>query len=125
MQDRSQKNPKIKFVWDSVVKEILGDNNVTGVKSRNIKTGKEQVLKTDGVFVAIGYEPNTSIFKGQVDLDSKGYIVTKNETETNVPGIFAAGDVRDFRYRQAVTAAADGCKAAIDADRFISEHFKD
>jgi thioredoxin reductase (NADPH) len=125
MQDRSQKNPKIKFVWDSVVKEILGDNNVTGVKSRNVKTGKEQVLKTDGVFVAIGYEPNTSIFKGQVDLDSKGYIVTKNETETNVPGIFAAGDVRDFRYRQAVTAAADGCKAAIDADRFISEHFKD
>jgi thioredoxin reductase (NADPH) len=125
MQDRSQRNPKIKFVWDSVVKEILGDNNVTGVKSRNIKTGKEQVLKTDGVFVAIGYEPNTSIFKGQVDLDSKGYIVTKNETETNVPGIFAAGDVRDFRYRQAVTAAADGCKAAIDADRFISEHFKD
>jgi thioredoxin reductase (NADPH) len=125
MQDRSQKNPKIKFVWDSVVQEILGDNNVTGVKSRNVKTGKEQVLKTEGVFVAIGYEPNTSIFKGQVDLDPKGYIITKNETETNVPGIFAAGDVRDFKYRQAVTAAADGCKAAMDADRFISEHFKD
>jgi thioredoxin reductase (NADPH) len=125
MQDRSQKNPKIKFVWDSVVNEILGDNNVTGVRSRNLKTGKEQVLKTDGVFVAIGYEPNTSIFKGQVDLDPKGYIITKNETETNIPGIFAAGDVRDFRYRQAVTAAADGCKAAIDADRFIGEHYKD
>jgi thioredoxin reductase (NADPH) len=125
MQDRSQKNPKIKFVWDSVVDEILGDNNVTGVRSRNVKTGTEQLLKTDGVFVAIGYEPNTSIFKGQVDLDTKGYIITKNETETNVPGIFAAGDVRDFRYRQAVTAAADGCKAAMDADRFISEHYKD
>jgi thioredoxin reductase (NADPH) len=125
MQDRSQKNPKIKFVWDSVVDEILGDSNVTGVKSRNIKTGKEQLLKTDGVFVAIGYEPNTSIFKGQVDLNPKGYIITRNETETNVPGIFAAGDVRDFRYRQAVTAAADGCKAAIDADRFIGEHYKD
>ncbi len=104
-------------------KEVLvvggGD---TALKSRNLKTGKEHVLKTDGVFVAIGYEPNTAIFKGQVDLDPKGYIVTHNETETNVPGIFAAGDVRDFRYRQAVTAAADGCKAAIDADRFIGEH---
>jgi thioredoxin reductase (NADPH) len=125
MQDRSQQNPKIRFVWDSVVEEILGDSQVTGVKSRNLKTGKEQLLRTDGVFVAIGYEPNTSIFKGQVDLNPKGYIVTRNETETSVPGIFAAGDVRDFRYRQAVTAAADGCKAAIDADRFISEHYKD
>ena len=124
MQDRSLKNPKISFVWDSVVKEILGDSNVTGVKSRNLKTGKEQLLKTDGVFVAIGYEPNTAIFKGHVDLDPKGYIVTHNETETNVPGIFAAGDVRDFRYRQAITAAADGCKAAMDADRFIGEHYK-
>ena len=124
MQERSLKNPKIKFVWDSVVEEILGDSNVTGIRSRNLKTGKEQLLKTDGVFVAIGYEPNTSIFKGQVDLDPRGYIITRHETETNVPGIFAAGDVRDFRYRQAVTAAADGCKAAMDADRFISEHHK-
>jgi thioredoxin reductase (NADPH) len=124
MQERSLKNPKISFVWDSVVEEILGDNSVTGIKSRNLKTGMEQSLKTDGVFVAIGYEPNTSIFKGQVELDSKGYIVTHNETETTVPGIFAAGDVRDFRYRQAVTAAADGCKAAMDADRFISEHYR-
>ena len=124
MQERSLKNPKISFVWDSVVKEILGDNNVTGVTSKNLKTGKEQLLKTDGVFVAIGYEPNTSIFKGQVDLDPKGYIITHKETETNVPGVFAAGDVRDFRYRQAITAAADGCKAAMDADMFIGEHYK-
>jgi thioredoxin reductase (NADPH) len=124
MQERSLKNPKIGFVWDSVVDEILGDSNVTGVRSRNLKTGKEQLLKTDGVFVAIGHEPNTSIFKGQVELDPKGYIITRNETETNIPGIFAAGDVRDFRYRQAVTAAADGCKAAMDADRFIGEHYK-
>ncbi len=124
MQERSLKNPKISFVWDSVVKEILGDNNVTGVTSKNLKTGKEQLLKTDGVFVAIGYEPNTSIFKGQIDLDPKGYIITHKETETNVPGVFAAGDVRDFRYRQAITAAADGCKAAMDADRFIGEHCK-
>jgi thioredoxin reductase (NADPH) len=124
MQERSLKNPKIKFVWDSVVEEILGDSNVTGIRNRNLKTGKEQLLKTDGVFVAIGYEPNTSIFKGQIDLNPKGYIISRNETETNVPGVFAAGDVRDFRYRQAVTAAADGCKAAMDADRFISEHYK-
>jgi thioredoxin reductase (NADPH) len=124
MQERSLKNPKIGFVWDSVVKEILGDNNVTGVTSKNLKTGKEQLIKTDGVFVAIGYEPNTSIFKGQIDLDPKGYIITHKETETNVPGVFAAGDVRDFRYRQAITAAADGCKAAMDADRFIGEHYK-
>ncbi|HZY46290.1 MAG TPA: FAD-dependent oxidoreductase, partial [Candidatus Bathyarchaeia archaeon] len=125
MQDRSMKNPKINFVWDSVVEEILGSNNVTGVRSRNLKTGKELVLKTDGVFVAIGYEPNTSIFKGHVQLDAKGYIVTHRETETSVPGVFAAGDVKDFKYRQAITAAADGCKAAIDADRFIAEHYKD
>ncbi len=124
MQERSLRNPKISFVWDSVVKEILGDNNVTGVTSKNLKTGKEQLLKTDGVFVAIGYEPNTSIFKGQIDLDPKGYIITHKETETNLPGVFAAGDVRDFRYRQAITAAADGCKAAMDADRFIGEHYK-
>ncbi len=124
MQERSLKNPKISFVWDSVVKEVLGDSNVTGVRSKNLKTGKEQLLKTDGVFVAIGYEPNTSIFKGQIDLDPKGYIITHKETETNVPGVFAAGDVRDFRYRQAITAASDGCKAAMDADRFIGEHYK-
>jgi thioredoxin reductase (NADPH) len=124
LQERSLKNPKIGFVWDSVVDEILGDKSVTGVRSRNLKTGKEQTLKADGVFVAIGHEPNTSLFKGQIDLDSKGYIVTKRETETNVPGVFAAGDVRDFRYRQAITAAADGCKAAMDADRFIGEHYK-
>ncbi|TMI19494.1 thioredoxin-disulfide reductase [Candidatus Bathyarchaeota archaeon] len=124
MQERSLKNPKIGFVWDSVVKEVLGDSNVTGVRSKNLKTGKEQLLKTDGVFVAIGYEPNTSIFKGQIDLDPKGYIITHKETETNVPGVFAAGDVRDFRYRQAITAASDGCKAAMDADRFIGEHYK-
>src|SRR3989442_4391135 len=124
MQDRSLKNPKINFVWDSVVEEILGDSNVTGIRSKNLKTGKEQLLKTDGVFVAIGYEPNTSVFKGQIDLDPKGYIITHKETETNVPVGFAAGDVRDFRYRQAITAAADGCKAAMDADRFIGEHYK-
>jgi len=124
MQDRAMKNPKIEFLWDSTVEEIMGDNNVTGVKTRNHKTGKQQLINADGVFVAIGYEPNTSVFKGQVDLDSKGYIVTHKDTETSIPGVFAAGDVHDFRYRQAITAAGDGCKAAMDADRFIGEHYK-
>src|SRR5207245_9837090 len=108
MQERSLKNPKINFVWDSVVEEKIEESNVTGIRSKNLKTRKEQLLKTDGVFVAIGYEPNTSIFKGQIDLDPKGYIITRNETETNVSGVFAAGEVRDFRIRQAVHTEADG-----------------
>jgi len=122
MQERAMKNPKIDFLLDSVVEEVLGLDKVTGVKTLNLKTGKESVLKTDGLFVAIGYQPNTEIFKAQLHLDDRGYIRTKAETETNVAGVFAAGDVRDHKYRQAVTAAADGCKAAMDADRFLSEH---
>ena len=122
MQERAFKNPKIGFVWDSAVQEVLGDNKITGVRLKNLKTGKSNNLKVEGVFVAIGYEPNTSVFKGQVQLDARDYIVTRSETETNIPGVFAAGDVKDSKYRQAVTAAADGCKAAMDADRFISEH---
>jgi len=106
------------------VREILGDQKVSGVRLENVKSGKATTLTADGVFVAIGYEPNTQVFKGIIDLDEKGYVVTKNETETNVLGVFAAGDVRDHRYRQAVTAAADGCKAAMDADRFLAEHYK-
>lgn len=122
MQERAMKNPKINFLLNSVVEEVLGLDKVSGVKTRNLKTGKEHILKTDGLFVAIGYQPNTEIFKGQLQLDDRGYIQTKAETETNVAGVFAAGDVRDHKYRQAVTAAADGCKAAMDADRFLSEH---
>ena len=124
MQDRVMNNPRIQFAWGSQVREILGDQKVSGVRLENVKSGKETTLTADGVFVAIGYEPNTQVFKGIIDLDEKGYVVTKNETETNVPGVFAAGDVRDHRYRQAVTAAADGCKAAMDADRFLAEHYK-
>ncbi len=124
MQERAMKNPRIGFAWDSTVQEVLGDSKVTGVRLRNLKTGKENRLSTDGVFVAIGYEPNTGVFKGSVELDAKGYVVTRSETETGVPGVFAAGDVRDYRYRQAITAAADGCKAAMDADRFLAEHQK-
>ncbi len=122
MQERAFKNPKIGFVWDSAVQEVLGDDKITGVRVKNLKTGKSNTLNVEGVFVAIGYEPNTSVFKGQVQLDARDYIVTRNDTETNIPGVFAAGDVKDSKYRQAVTAAADGCKAAMDADRFISEH---
>jgi thioredoxin reductase (NADPH) len=122
MQNRAFKHPKISFLWDSTVQEILGTDRITGVRVNHVKTGHSNVIDAEGVFIAIGYEPNTSIFKGQLELDSKGYVITKHETETNIPGVFAAGDVRDIRYRQAITAAADGCKAAMDADRYITEH---
>jgi len=125
LQERALNNPKVGFLWDSSVVEVLGGDKVTGVRVKNLKTGSESTPRTDGVFVAIGYDPNTSVFKGQLELDSKGYITTKNETETNVPGVFAAGDVRDHRYRQAITAAADGCKAAMDADRLLTEQYRD
>lgn len=114
-------NPKISFVWDSAVTEVTGNGKVQGAKIRNIKTGKESELQVDGLFVAIGYDPNTEIFKGQVELDRQGYIAIHNETESSVPGVFVAGDVHDFRYRQAITAAADGCKALLDADKFIKQ----
>jgi thioredoxin reductase (NADPH) len=122
MQDRVMINSKIGFAWDSKVQEVLGDQKVTGVRLENLTNGRETTVNADGIFVAIGYDPNTAVFKGGIELDAKGYVVTKNETETSVPGVFAAGDVRDYRYRQAITAAADGCKAAIDADRFLAEH---
>ena len=121
MQERATANPKIHFVWDSTVKEITGDDKVTGVQLHNLKSGKDSHVNAEGVFVAIGYEPNTGFLKGKVELDSQGYVVTRKDTETSVPGVFAAGDVRDHKYRQAVTAAADGCMAAIDADRFLAE----
>ena len=124
MQERATANPKIRFVWDSTVKEITGDDKVTGVQLHNLKSGKDSHVNAEGVFVAIGYDPNTGFLKGKVELDSQGYVVTRKDTETSVPGVFAAGDVRDHKYRQAVTAAADGCMAAIDADRFLAEHHK-
>jgi thioredoxin reductase (NADPH) len=124
MQERATANPKIHFIWDSTVKEITGDDKVTGVQLHNLKSGRDSHVKAEGVFVAIGYEPNTDFLKGKVELDSQGYVVTRKDSETSVPGVFAAGDVRDHKYRQAVTAAADGCKAAIDADRFLAEHVK-
>ncbi len=118
-------DPKIKFTWDSVVTDVLGNGKVEGLAIKDVKTGKASKLPIDGVFVAIGYEPNTKIFRGQLDLEPNGYVKVRNETETSVPGVFAAGDVRDYKYRQAVTAAADGCRAVLDADRFIREHSKE
>lgn len=119
MQDRSMKNEKISFVWNSVVEDILGNEVVTGVRLTNIVTGKTVVMPCAGVFVAIGHRPNTALFTGQLDLDTKGYLIAKNGTATSVPGIFAAGDVQDSTYRQAITAAGSGCMAAIDAERFL------
>jgi thioredoxin reductase (NADPH) len=119
MQERAMKNEKIAFVWNSVVEDILGSDLVTGVRLKNVVTGKTTDLACAGVFVAIGHRPNTALFTGQLDMDEKGYIRTHKGTTTSVPGIFAAGDVQDSTYRQAITAAGTGCMAAIDAERFL------
>ncbi|HYB67796.1 MAG TPA: thioredoxin-disulfide reductase [Candidatus Acidoferrales bacterium] len=121
MQRRVLSNEKIKLVWDSVIDEILGEQKVEGVKVRNLKTGELSILPCDGVFVAIGFEPNTKIFGRQIKLDEKGYILTEHGTKTSVEGVFVAGDVHDYKYRQAVTAAGEGCKAAMDALTFLEE----
>jgi thioredoxin reductase (NADPH) len=119
MQDRVHENPKIEVIWDSTVEEIHGDTAVTGATLRNVKTGETTERPTDGVFMAIGHTPNTALFEGQLEL-ANGYIVVEEPTtKTSVPGVFAAGDVTDVVYRQAVTAAGQGCKAAMDAERFL------
>ena len=114
-------NPKISFIWDSVVTDVIGDTKVQGVKIKNLKTGKGSELPLDGLFVAIGHDPNTEMLRGQLELDPKGYVALRKGTESSVPGVFVAGDVHDFRYRQAITAAADGCKALLDAEKFIKQ----
>lgn len=120
MQDKAFKNKKISFVWDSVVTEVLGEKEVGGVRVKNLKTGEETTVACQGLFVAIGHRPNTELFRGQIALDEKGYIVTsKKDTRTNIPGVFACGDVQDPVYRQAVTAAGSGCMAAIDAEKYL------
>jgi thioredoxin reductase (NADPH) len=125
LQDRLFKNPKIEVVWDSNTKEIYGDENpkkVTGISIINTKTNKLKSIGLDGVFIAIGHDPATNIFKNKIKLDNEGYILTKSgSTKTNIPGVFAAGDVIDKIYRQAVTAASLGCMAAIDAEKYIAE----
>ncbi len=122
LQDRAEANPKISFVWNSVVEEVLGDGAVKSVRLRDLTTEKTTELPTDGVFVAIGHTPNTSLFEGQLELDNGYIVVEEPSTRTSVPGVFAAGDVVDTIYRQAVTAAGMGCKAAIDAERFLAHH---
>ena len=122
MQERAMNHPKIDFIWDSVLTEIFGNGKVAGARLKNVKTGAESEIAAGGVFVAIGHTPNTALFEGKLEL-SGGYIVNKRDgTETSVPGVFAAGDVVDFRYRQAITAAGMGCMAAIDAERFLEAH---
>jgi thioredoxin reductase (NADPH) len=123
MVERATNNPKIEFLWDSVVTEIKNDQGgVNGIVVENLKTGKKEGRATDGLFYAIGHTPNTSFLKGQLDLDDHGFINTKNGPETNIPGVFACGDVQDSYYRQAITAAGSGCQAAIKAERFLEGH---
>jgi len=121
MLERAEKNEKITFVTDTTVEEILGETTVEGVRIKNRKTGEEKTLPVDGFFAAIGHSPATSLFVDQLEMDGSGYVLQKEHTMTSVPGVFAAGDVSDTRYRQAVTAAADGCRAAIDAERWLEE----
>jgi thioredoxin reductase (NADPH) len=124
-QDRLFALPNVSVVWDSTVEEVLGAHpaGVTGLKLRNVKTGAESTLDVDGLFIAIGHTPNTSLFQGQLEMDEEGYIITKaGTTQTNVPGVYAAGDVQDKIYRQAVTAAGTGCMSALEADRFLAHH---
>ncbi len=121
MQERARANSKISFIWDSEIDEILGtaEGKVSGVRLRNLKTGALSEMKVEGVFIGIGHQPNTKLFEGQLPLDASGYIVTREGTRTDIPGVFAAGDVQDHEYRQAVTAAGSGCMAALDAERYL------
>jgi thioredoxin reductase (NADPH) len=122
MQERAIKNNKIKFHWNSAVIDIKGDQKMRQAVLKNIKTGEEKTLDVAGLFVAIGHEPNTKLFKKQIDLDDEGYIILKNKTHTNIEGVFAAGDVHDRSYKQAITAAGFGCMAAIDVDKYLTEN---
>ena len=125
MQDRLLHNKKIKFIWNSVVADVLDVNKgeVTGIKLKNTKTGEEAIKSCDGLFIGIGHSPNTSLFRGQLEMNDVGYLITHDGSKTNLPGVFAAGDVQDHVYQQAITAAGSGCMAAIDAERFLeAEH---
>ncbi len=123
MQDRALSNPKIHFAWDSEVAEVLGEDRVTGLRLRNVKTGTESLLEVSGMFVAVGHDPRSELFTGQLATDSDGYLIVEQpSTRTAIDGVFAAGDVVDRTYRQAVTAAGTGCAAALDAERWLADH---
>ena len=126
LQKKLKENPKIEIIWDSVLEEVMGDKDpkgVTGIKIKNIKTNKSSEIKLHGLFIAIGHDPATALFKGQLDMDKEGYLITKpDSTVTNVPGVFAAGDVKDKIFRQAVTAAGMGCMAALEAEKHLSHN---
>ena len=125
LQKKLMENKKIEIVWDTVVEDVLGDKdpkNVTGLKVKNVKTNQSEEMKIDGLFIVIGHDPATQLFKDQLKMDKEGYLITKpDSTETNVPGVFAAGDVKDKIFRQAVTAAGLGCMAALEAEKYLSE----
>ena len=121
MLERARNNPKVTFMTNTTVEDIVGDSSVEGIRVKNTGTGEETDLAVDGFFAAIGHSPATSLFKGQLDMDEAGYVLQREHTMTSVPGVFAAGDVSDTRYRQAITAAADGCRAAIDAERWMED----
>ena len=122
LQEKAFDNPKIEFVWDSQVTKISGDKKLAKIHVKNVKTQKEHEFVVGGLFIAIGHEPNTTIFKESIDLDGRGYIINKENTQTSVSGVFAAGDVHDSRYRQAVTAAGYGCMAALDVERWLASN---
>ena len=119
LQEKAFANPKISFVWNSTITEILGKDRVEGVKLNNLVSKNKTVYNCDAVFLAIGYTPNTQIFKDQIELDKTGYILVNEESRTNIDGVFVAGDVTDYRYRQAIAAAGSGCKAALDAEKYL------
>jgi thioredoxin reductase (NADPH) len=119
MQERAMKNPKISFRYNAIVKELTGENKLEFVRIEDVETSLVEDVEAQGLFVAIGHAPNTELFKGQIELDQKGYVLTRNGTETSVPGVFAAGDVQDSKYRQAITAAGSGCMAALDVEHYL------
>jgi thioredoxin reductase (NADPH) len=121
LQEKAFENPKIDFVWDHVVSDISGNKKINSISVRNLRTGEERRIAVGGLFVAIGHEPNTSIFRGQLELDERGYMVLTKNTRTSVDGVFAAGDVHDYRYRQAITAGGFGCMAALDVEKWLVE----
>ena len=125
MAERAMNHPKIEFIWNTAVEEVLGSEIMTGLRLRNLVDGSESEFRADALFIAVGHTPNTSLFAGQLDLDSHGYILSPNGTHTNIEGVFVAGDVNDIRYKQAITAAGAGCRAAMDVEKYLEAHHLD